>query len=263
MQYARIRVERVRATEKIVLSNPKRRNALGPQTVGELLHALEAARTDDGVRVIIVTGEGKTFCSGGDFAQMGMVESLRAPPPGSPLPAGDVADLLLAVLRCDKPTIARVNGHALGTGLALVAACTFSVALQDATFGTPEIDAGLFPMIAMPLLARVAQRRRLLEMMILGERIDAAEAARIGLVGRVAEQGDLDEAVREIEHKILQKSAAAVREGLRAFAAREDLALGDAVAMLRQRFAEMLATDDAREGLQAFLEKRAPHWTGR
>ncbi len=266
-RYDRIRVERSHGIERITLANPKRRNALGPQMTNELLHAHEAAIAAEDVRVIVITGEGKVFCAGGDFAQMNVPnapgESLR-PPAVSALPVkGDYADLLLALLRSEKPVIARVNGHALGTGLGLVAACTFSVALMDAQFGTPEIHAGLFPMMVMALLARIVTRQRLMEMMLLGEKIDATEAARIGLVGHAVEPGELDETIRSIASQLISKSPLAVRLGLRAFAQQEDVELAKSLPMLRKQFADSLNTDDAREGLLAFLEKRAPNWTGK
>jgi enoyl-CoA hydratase/carnithine racemase len=264
--FHRIHVEHQRTRAKITLAYPARRNAIGPQMTNELLYALDDAMADDDVRVIVLTGEGKTFCAGGDFAQMpGAGESVRPPPVDSdPLPhKGDYGDLLLALLRSDKPVIARVNGHALGGGLGLVAACTFSVALKDAQLGTPEITVGLFPMMIMAVLARVVPRRRLLEMMLLGDKIDASEAARIGLVGQAVDPGELDETIREIESQIVHKSPLIVKLGLRAFAAQDDLPLERALPLMREHFAQCLATDDAREGLVAFLEKRAPHWTGR
>lgn len=257
--YERIRVERIHAREKITLSYPERRNVLGPRMTNELLYALEDAFADDEVRVIVITGEGKTFSAGGDFAQMGAPapESTRLPH------KGDYADLLRTVMHADKPIIARVNGHALGSGLGLVAACTFSVALMDAQFGTPEINAGLFPMMVMAMLSRVTPRRRLLEMMILGEKIDATEAARIGLIGQAVEPGELDETIRAIETQILHKSPLIVRMGLRAFAQQDDMGFDEALTMLRQRWQEVLATDDAREGQEAFLQKRTPSWQGK
>ena len=265
--YERIRVERSNGIERITLANPKRRNALGPQMTNELLLAHEAACAAEDVRVIVITGEGKVFCAGGDFAQMNVPnapgESLRPPTESAPPIKGDYADLLLALLHSEKPVIARVNGHALGTGLGLVAACTFSVALMDAQFGTPEIHAGLFPIMVMGLLARLMSRQRLLEMMLLGEKIDAAEAARIGLVGHAVEPGELDETIRSIASQLMTKSPLAIRLGLRAFAAQEDVELARALPMLRKHFAESLNTNDAREGLTAFLEKRSPHWTGK
>src|SRR5439155_15210359 len=128
-------VERQGAREKITLGYPKRRNAISPQMTNELLHALQNARTDDAVRIIVITGEGNVFSAGGDFMQMPMAGESRRPADPALSNKGDYADLLLALLRCDKPTIARVNGHALGSGLGIVAACTFSVALENAQFG--------------------------------------------------------------------------------------------------------------------------------
>jgi enoyl-CoA hydratase/carnithine racemase len=224
----------------------------------ELLWALEDARAADEVRSIVLTGEGKSFCSGGDFAEMtsGVTESA--------LPhKGDYADLLLALMTSDKPVVARVNGHAMGGGLGMVAASTFAVASTEAKLGTPEIDVGLFPMMIMAVLARHVPRRKLLEMMLFGEKLDADEAARVGLVNRSVPPDQLDSAVKTITDAVASKSPITVRLGLRAFAAQDDLDLEHALPLLRERLAECLATDDAREGLMAFLEKRPPQWTGR
>jgi enoyl-CoA hydratase/carnithine racemase len=257
-EYAKIKVARGGGVETITLSYPERRNAIGPQMTNELLWALEDARAADEVRAIVLTGEGKAFCAGGDFAQM------TGGPDGPALAhKGDYADLLLALTNTDKPVVARVNGHAMGGGLGLVAASTFAVASTDAKLGTPEIDVGLFPMMIMAVLARHVPRRRLVEMMLFGEKLDAEEAAGLGLVNRTAVPESLDAEVKKITDAIATKSPTTVRLGLRAFAAQDDLDLETALPMLRDRLAECLATDDAREGLMAFLEKRAPRWTGK
>jgi enoyl-CoA hydratase/carnithine racemase len=241
----------------LTINRPERRNAVGAATVGELLDALGRAFGDEAVRSVVLTGAGKHFCAGGDFTQMG-----DGPSPFAGR-GGDFTDLLLALVRAPKPIVARVNGAALGGGLGLVAASTFAVAADGAELGTPEINVGLFPMMIMAVLARVVPRRRLLEMMLLGERFGATEALSLGLVGRVVPAGDLDGAVGELVAKLGQKSPAALSLGLRAFADQDDLALADALPLLRERLGACLATDDAREGLQAFLEKRPPRWTGR
>src|SRR5579872_2101332 len=192
-EYGRIKVARAGGVETVTLFNPEKRNAIGPRMTNELLWALDDARAADEVRSIVVTGEGKAFCAGGDFAEMtsGAVEST--------LPhKGDYAELLLALARSDKPVIARVNGHAMGGGLGIVAACTFAVASTEAKLGTPEIDVGLFPMMIMAILARHVPRRRLVEMMLLGEKLDAAEAARLGLVNRAVLPAELDAEVKKI-----------------------------------------------------------------
>jgi enoyl-CoA hydratase/carnithine racemase len=253
--YERIKVERDGGVATIALSNPPRRNAIGPRMMNELLWALEDARAEDGVRSIVLTGEGKAFCAGGDFT--GATHDSELPH------KGDFADLLLALYRSDKPVIARVNGDALGGGLGLVAACTFAVASTAARLGTPEIEVGLFPMMIMAVLARHVPRRRLTEMMLFGEKFGAEEAVRLGLVNRAVPPEGLDAAVKSICDAIASKSPTTVRLGLRAFAAQDDLELETALPMLRDRLSEVLATDDAREGLMAFLEKRTPTWTGR
>jgi enoyl-CoA hydratase/carnithine racemase len=257
-EYGRIKVARAGGVETITLYNPERRNAIGPQMTNELLWALEDARGADEVRAIVLTGDGKAFCAGGDFAQMtGGADAAKLPH------KGDYADLLLALAKSDKPVVARVNGHAMGGGLGLVAASTFAIASTDAKLGTPEIDVGLFPMMIMAVLARLVPRRRLLEMMLTGEKLDAQEAARLGIVNRAASPDQLDAEVKRVTDAIASKSPVTVRLGLRAFAAQDDLDLEKALPLLRDRLAECLSTDDAREGLMAFLEKRAPKWTGK
>ncbi len=241
----------------VTLNRPERRNAIGPQMANELLWAFADAADDASVRAIVLTGAGKAFCAGGDFQQMTAGADADALPH-----RGDYADLLLAMTRSPKPIVARVNGHAMGGGLGLVAASTFALASTDAQLGTPEIDVGLFPMMIMAVLARLVPRRRLLEMMLLGERMSADEAARVGLVSRAVAPGELDAAVAALCAKVASKSPSTVRLGLEAFAAQDDLDLATALPLLRERLGLVLATNDAREGLMAFLEKRPPVWTG-
>ncbi len=257
MSYQRIQVAREGGIETITLSYAERRNAIGPVMVNELLYALEAARTASDVRVIVLTGEGRAFCAGGDFAQMTSGEDGAALPP-----KGDYADLLVALANSDKPVIARVNGPAMGGGLGLVASCTFAIASNDATLGTPEINVGLFPMMVMAVLQRVVPRRKLVHMMLLGDKLTAEEALDHGLVGQVTSPDALDAAVAALAQRLGEKSPMALTMGLRAMAAQDDLDLETALPLLRTKLGEILATNDAREGLMAFLEKRKPNWTG-
>jgi enoyl-CoA hydratase/carnithine racemase len=256
--YAKIATARANGIETITLNVPERRNAIGPQMTSELLWALADAAQADDVRVVVITGAGKAFCAGGDFQQMSGGADTEALPP-----KGDYADLLLAMTRFEKPIVARVNGHAMGGGLGIVAASTFALASTDAQLGTPEIQVGLFPMMIMAVLARLVPRRRLLKMMLLGEKFGAEEAVTLGLLNEATAPADLDAAVARLTSALIDKSPMTTKLGLRAFAAQDDLALAEALPMLRDRLAECLGTDDAREGLMAFLEKRAPRWSGK
>jgi enoyl-CoA hydratase/carnithine racemase len=275
-RYQRIHVRREDGVEHISLAYPERRNAIGPLMIYEILDALARVEADPTVRVVVLTGEGKVFSAGGDFMQwnpsipeprtserdVGIVAP--SPPVESHVPArGDYNDLLSALLRSTRPIIARVNGHALGAGLGLVLASTFAVSLPDAQFGTPEIHIGLFPMMILPLLQRAIAPRRLAEMILFGEKLDAKEALALGILSDIALPGELDSAVDEIVTKISSKSAQTVRLGMAALAAQRDLPLEQGLREMHEQFAGLLRTDDAREGLLSFLEKRQPVWTGR
>lgn len=256
--YQSILVGSADAVATITLNRPERRNAIGTVMTNELLWALEDATADDAVRSIVITGAGKAFCAGGDFAQMtGGADGTELPP------KGDFKDLMLAVFYAEKPVIARVNGHAMGGGLGLVAASTFAVAATSAKLGTPEIDVGLFPFMIYAVLERVMSRRRLVEMMFSGGKLTAEEAAEAGLVNKVVPDEQLDEAVAHYTTLIAAKSPSTVRLGLRALRDTDGLRVADKLPVLSDALAKCLATDDAREGLMAFLEKRQPKWTGR
>lgn len=256
-QLAKIRVAKDGHFYRITLAYPERRNAIGPQMTNELLHAFADATADGEVRVVILEGEGRSFCAGGDFQQM------TSGGDGPTLaPKGDYADLLLAMLRSEKPILCKVHGHAMGGGLGLVAASTMAFATDDAQLGTPEVNVGLFPMMIMAVLARLVPRRQLLEMMLTGARLPAEEAKALGLVNRVVPARMLEDTVVQMAQNLGEKSPKTLALGLRAFAQQDDLELERALPMLRERLSEVLGTDDAREGLMAFLEKRAPRWTG-
>lgn len=257
--YGKIKVASTGVTCRITLFNPERRNAIGPQMTNELLWALADAEADAAMRVIVITGEGKAFCAGGDFAQMtgGAADAVELPH------KGDYADLLLAMMRYEKPIVARVNGAAMGGGLGIVAASHFAIARADAKLGTPEIDVGLFPFMIAAVLSRVMPRRALVEMMLRGQKLEALEAHRAGLVTRVVAPEALDTDVDALTEDLAARSPTATRLGLRAFAAQDDMTLEAALPMLREKLGEALGTEDAREGLMAFLQKRKPTWTGK
>ena len=263
MSYGDITYEIRGATARITLNRPDRRNPIGPSTVGELLHALEAARTDPAVRVVVLTGAGKVFSAGGDLSQMSAGGPPLSASAGGFSRPGTFVDLNLELTRLGKPSIAMVNGHALAGGLGLVVACDLAIAADDALFGTPEINVGLWPMMIMATIFRNVPRKRGLELIATGEKITAAEAERMGLITRAVPRDRLEAEVEALCAKVAGKSPLVMKLGMQAFHATQDLALEPALRYLEAQLAAVLATEDAREGLTAFLEKRSPSWQGR
>lgn len=242
----------------ITLNRPERKNAVSPEMANELLYALAHADLEDRVHCVVLTGAGGHFCAGGDFGAMASGQVI------STLPIkGDYADLLLAMVRATKPIVAKVRGSAMGGGLGLIAASHFALCAHDATLGTPEVLRGLWPMMIMAVLARVVPQRDLLEMMLLGEKLTAEHAARVKLVNRAVPEDALDAEADALCRTLATRSPTAVRHGLTLWAKQGDMALEDALPALRDALFELIGTEDAREGIMAFMEKRAPRWTGR
>lgn len=245
----------------ITLNNPDRRNAIGPEMINELRWALADAAADEAIRVVVLTGAGKAFCAGADFAAITAGESGALQPFDGD--GGDYAKLLPTMCGYGKPIVAKVNGHAMGGGLGLVAASTFAFASIDAQLGTPEVDVGLFPMMIMAVLTRLVPRRRLTQMMLLGERVGAHEAAELGLINECHPPEELDTRVAELASKLAGKAPLAMKHGLEALYAQDGQRIEDALPMLRGKLGVLLGTEDAREGLMAFMQKRKPEFRGR
>jgi enoyl-CoA hydratase/carnithine racemase len=254
-EYRAIRVEEREGIATITLHVPERKNPIGPEMANELLYALDDAKEDAGVRVVVLTGAGNAFSAGGDLKQMSGGSGLAH--------KGDFADLLLRFPKLGKPTIARVNGVAMGGAIGLIASCDFAVAAESAVLGTPEIKRGLFPMMIMAVLSRVVSRRKLLELMLLGEKITAAQAAELEIVNRAVPDAELDGEVSALATKLAAQSPTALRMGLAAYHYQADRALEESLPYLSGQLMAILGTEDAREGLTAFMEKREPRWTGR
>ena len=252
---------------RVTLNRPDKRNPLGPTTIGELLHALDAARADEAVRVIVLTGAGKVFSAGGDLSSFAAVGGSGGTPlqstGGGATRPGTFVDLNLALTRIGKPTLAMVNGHALAGGLGLVVACDLAIAADDALFGTPEINVGLWPMMIMATIFRNVPRKRGLELVMTGDKISAAEAVSLGIITRSVPRERLEAEVGALAEKLAAKSPLIMRMGLDAFYRTQDMELEPALAHLQAQLVSVLGTEDAREGLTAFLEKRAPVWKGR
>ena len=251
-----LREEQRGASRWLILDRPAARNALSADLMSALRRALAAADAEARVRAICITGSGEqAFCSGMDLALAG---TGVGPEQG----ARDYAALLLDVARIGKPVVAAVNGAAMGGGMGLLAACDLAVAAEDARFGTPEVEVGLFPYMALAPLSRCVGRRAALELALTGRRIDAAEAQAIGLLNRVVPRAALQGSASELLEQLAQKSPTALRLGRRAFYATQDLPYEAQLEALCAQFSLNAVSADAAEGIAAFLEKRKPDFKG-
>ncbi len=260
--YETIATEKKARAGVITLSREERRNTISPTMLNELFGALKAYDDDPEILAVVLTGAGsKAFCAGADFAEsMGATTSLIERHEQQ----RRFADLLRAIKELKKPLVARVNGHALGGGLGLACSCDIVVAAEDCRFGTPEINVGLFPYIIMASLLRSATApKKLLEMMLTGERLDAREAQQLGLANHVVSREKLDAKVDEVVGKITSKSPAVLRLGRRAFYTVRDMEYEKALEYLASVLTINAMADDVAEGVAAFLEKREPQWKGK
>lgn len=244
----------------VTLNRPERRNALNTQLLGELITALEAARDDPEVRVIILTGAGdKAFCAGADLGGVAAGADLIQLHADRRL----FADVFLLITRLGKPVIGCINGHALAGGFGLALSCDLLVAADTATFGTPEINVGLWPMMIMAIIGRNLPRKRAMELYMTGDRIDPATALSWGLVNRVVPLAEVRQVAWDLAQGLTRKSPLLMRLGRDAFFAIEDLDFESALNVLHSQLTVLTLSEDAAEGTRAFLEKRAPKFTGR
>jgi enoyl-CoA hydratase/carnithine racemase len=244
----------------ITINRPERRNALSWKVVGRLREEVAWAKGSADVRVFVLTGAGdKAFCAGADLGGMTEGASFLDLHDGR----GQVAALFEDLWSLGKPTIARIRGFALAGGFGLALACDLVVAAEDAVFGTPEIDVGLWPyMITVPL-CRSMPPKKALELMLTGRRVGAAEGSAMGFVTRVVAVDELDEAVRELAASLAAKPPGVMRLGRDSFYRVWDSGAAEALALLHAELTVTTLTEDSREGIAAFAEKRAPRWTGR
>jgi enoyl-CoA hydratase/carnithine racemase len=245
---------------RICLNRPPVRHALSPALIAELREALRRAQADAEVRAVVLTAVGEdTFSVGGDLAELadprGTLEQHET--------RGGFADLFRLLAGLGKPVIARVDGACFSAGLGLALACDLVVASDDSTFGTPEIGHGLVPMMTMATLIRNCGRKKALEMILGGRAIHALEAERIGLINHAVPVEELDARVDALARHLAGLSPAVMRLARDAFYTMADLEFHNALAYLQTMLTLNLSMEDAREGVAAYLEKRAPEWTGR
>jgi enoyl-CoA hydratase/carnithine racemase len=260
MPYETIRYEVADAVATITLDSPENRNALSNELLAELTDALEAARDDAAVRcVVLASSHERVFSAGGNLDQF----AAEVPLVHKHFATQAFPRLFTTIGRLGKPTICAAGGHVLAGGLGLALACDLIVAGEDATFGTPEINVGVFPFMILALIYRNVPRKKTNEMLLLGERLTAAEALEAGIVNKVVPADELDAAVSDWARQLASKSPVLMKLGKDAIYRAMDMPFEDALEMLRQSLTIAFSTEDIQEGVRAFFEKREPEWTGR
>jgi enoyl-CoA hydratase len=248
------------ATARVILNRPEQRNPLSAAMMRDLAATLDWCKAEPTVAVVILTGAGdRAFCAGADLSGFGGEQ------PAIELHHGRhaLADLFMQMDRLGKPIIGRINGHALAGGFGLACACDLLVAVETATFGTPEINVGVWPMMIQAILSRNLPRKVLLEMLMLGNRWSASQLHQHGLVNRVVPQEKLDEETQSLADSLAQKSTSIMRLGRDSFYAQQDMDFPAALEYLHSLVTVVTLTEDSAEGRKAFFEKRAPKYTGR
>ncbi len=243
----------------LTLNRPSQFNALSTELLAELQDTLAAIAQDAAVRVVVLAGAGKAFCAGHDLKQMranhakAYMQELFA----------QCGEVMMTLVRMPQPVIARVHGTATAAGCQLVAMCDLAVAAENARFAVSGINVGLFCATPSVALGRNLGRKQAMEMLLTGDFIDAAEAQRRGLVNRVVPLEQLDAEVKKLTDSICGKSAAAVAMGKQTFYRQLELGLDAAYELATETMACNMMCTDAAEGIDAFMQKRAPEWKGR
>ena len=243
----------------ITINRPEKRNALNAEVIAGLARGYREAHDDKDVRVIVLTGAGeKAFCAGADLANTGGAFAHDFSRPNV-----DFADLLRLSQNATKPAIARVNGVCMAGGMGLLCMTDMAIASDHAIFGLPEVKVGVFPMQVLSLLQTIAPRRLINEWAITGEPFDAKTAQAAGLLNDVVPQAELDAKLEWLIGRITDKSPTAIRRGKYAMRAIASMSFDEAIAYTESQIALLAMTEDAKEGLKAFAEKRKPVWPGK
>lgn len=239
----------------IVINREHKQNSISSEVVNLFLSYLDQVEIDDDVRAVCITGAGdKVFCSGADLSDAGADGNSMAK---------NYANLLKRIAGYSKPTVARVNGACLAGGTGFMLACDIVIAVDYATFGTPEVNVGLFPMMIGALIFMNVPRKKAMEMMLLGEKLTAQEALDMGLLTRVEPAHALDSEIGRILKSLVSKSPIGMKIGKKAFYSMADMPFEQAVDFLSGKLIEVASTEDAIEGVTAFLQKRVPVFKGK
>src|SRR5437868_948263 len=243
----------------IIINRPEKRNALNAEVIAGIARGYRDAHDDKGIRVIVLTGTGdKAFCAGADLQNSGAAFAMDFSRPNV-----DYADLLRLSQNATKPSIARVGGVCMAGGMGLLCMTDMAVAADHVMFGLPEVKVGVFPMQVMALLQSIAPRRLINEWALTGEPFDTRTAHTAGLLNYVVPSADLDAKIDWLIGRIVDKSPTAIRRGKYAMPAIAAMSFDESIAYTESQIALLALTEDAKEGLKAFSEKRKPSWPGK
>ena len=244
----------------LTINRPQRRNSITSHVVNLLRASLARANQDSDVKIIILTGAGDTvFCTGGDLgreaAEAGIMPRYDS--------NRELIELFNDIRMLQKPLLARVNGHALGAGFAIMLACDMAVAVENIRMGCPEMKVGQFPMMVLAHLIPHLGPKKAMELVLMARQISAIDAEQLGLINYAVARDELDNKVAEIVSQVNEFSPAAIRLGRDAFFATAEMGFHDTLNYLLTQLTLNLQTEDAKEGTRAFLQKRKPEWKGR
>jgi len=243
----------------LTINRESRRNAISQEIIASFLDHLDSADRDENVLAVCITGAGeKAFCSGADLAVTLAKE-------GEDRLSGAIryAALLKRMARFGKPLVARVNGPCLAGGMGLMLSCDIIIARNDAFFCTPEVNVGIFPMMIGALLYQNVNWKKAMDMVLTGRKITALEAENMGLITRAVEPERLDPEVQETLDVLTSKSPIGMRIGKEAFRKMSDMPFDEAIDYLCEALGKVISTEDAMEGMTAFMEKREPKFRGK
>lgn len=246
---------------RLTLNDDQRRNALSVDMLSQITDALASAANDTSIRVIVLAASGPVFCAGHDLKEM---TAAREEQDGGEAFFEQLfetcASVMQIIVRHPKPIIAEVGGVATAAGCQLVASCDLAIAAESAQFATPGVNIGLFCSTPMVALSRNVSHKHAMEMLLLGEMLNAEKALEIGLINRVVPKSELTQVTDSIAGAIAAKSSKTVAIGKRAFYEQSEMSLADAYVYTGKIMAKNMLSEDAEEGIDAFLSKRPPMW---
>ena len=241
----------------ITLNRPEKKNALNSVMSNEINFALAYAKQERSIRVIVLAAEGDIFCAGADLRSMSGKE--KAPDSAVPRLEGKT-DISLSLRHLNKPVIAKIQGSVLAGALLMVTNSTHAIAVEEAKFSAPEIKRGIWPFMVMAGLFRVMPKRAGLDFCMRGEAIDAKKAKEWGLINKSVKTENLDTTVSKLASELAKLAPNTMQLGLSAYNEQDSMSFDEALPFLQKQIAACVQSDDAKEGINAFLEKREPKW---